>query len=144
MTTKSAVLVSVQLVCIAVLVLSGPVIPTKLPSQVVSGAGLFIIVWAATTLGMNNLRVQPEPGAQATLVIRGPYGAIRHPMYTGGMLIAIGWVWNEFSVLRLIAALALLLDFLVKLRYEERLLSERFPEYRAYMRESKRLVPWVY
>lgn len=144
MTKKSAVLVTVQLTCIAALVLTGPVIPGKIPALIVAGAGATLLVWAIAAMRLPNLRIQPEVAQNATLVTQGPYRVIRHPMYAGGMLIAAGWVWNDFTVMRMLAALILLLDYIVKLAYEETLLRERFPEYAEYMQRTKRLLPFIY
>jgi len=125
-------------------VLTGPIVPSKLPGGILVAAGLLLLLWAIGILGFNNLRVQPEPGARATLVTKGPYRVIRHPMYTGGLLIAAGWVADVFVVARLLAAVVLALDFVVKMTYEEQLLAQRFPDYRKYMETTKRLIPFIY
>ncbi len=38
----------------------------------------------------------------------------------------------------------LLIDLVLKLTYEERLLVESFPSYAEYRQHSKRLVPFIY
>ena len=144
MTKKSAITVSVQLVCIAVLVLTGPVIPRNPVALTLAGAGVAVIAWAVVVMGFYNLRIEPDVHEQARLVTRGPYRMIRHPMYTGGTLIVAGWLWEDFTWIRLIVGLLLVADFMVKLRYEERLRMERFAEYTDYVRRTKRLVPYVY
>lgn len=37
----------------------------------------------------------------------------------------------------------LLVDLMIKMRFEERQLCKRFPTYAAYMQRTKRLIPWV-
>ena len=144
MTRKSAMLVSVQLVCIVILVVTGPVIPRQLWPLIAMCAGITLIVWAVAKIRFYNLRIEPEPSKESRLITSGPFRLIRHPMYSGGMLIGVAWVWNDFSLLRLFMLVILFVDFLVKLHYEERLLTERFPEYAEYMKRTKRLVPFVY
>jgi len=115
-------------VCIVVLVATGPVIPRNPDALVMACAGFAVILWAMAVMGIYNVRIEPDVQEHARLVTKGPYKFVRHPMYTGGTLIALAWVGDDFSVLRLIAAVVLLADFVVKLRYEETLLAARFPE----------------
>jgi protein-S-isoprenylcysteine O-methyltransferase Ste14 len=65
-------------------------------------------------------------------------------MYSAVLLIALALVLGRLSVAR-VAVWALLLGvLLVKLDYEETLLARRFPEYTAYRKRTKRLIPFVY
>ncbi len=144
MSRTSITTVVVQLLCIALLVLTGPVIPQRPIPLALAGAGVLLTLWAVAVMGVHNVRATPDVPEHARLVTKGPYKVVRHPMYTGGMLTAAGWVWNDFTVIRMIVALILLLDYIVKLRYEEKLLKNRFPEYADYSRRTKRLVPFVY
>ena len=144
MTTKSITLVSVQLLCIMVLVITGPVVPRTVGPLALVVGGVAIIVWAMFSIGLRRLTVGPEPRRDARLVTRGPYRMIRHPMYTGGSLITAGWLWGDFTVLRLVVGIVLIGDFLLKLRYEESLLAARFENYRDYMQTTRRLIPFIY
>jgi protein-S-isoprenylcysteine O-methyltransferase Ste14 len=143
-TRKSVITVSIQLICIAALVVTGPVIPRNRATLALACAGVAVILWAVAAMGVYNVRVEPDVHEHARLVMKGPYGFVRHPMYTGGTLIALAWVCDDFSVVRLLAALVLFADFVVKMRYEETLLAARFSEYPDYMRRTKRLVPFLY
>jgi len=80
------------------------------------------------------------------LIDSGPYRYIRHPTYTGALLAFIGFgfcLGNWLSILFL--TLPMLGALLWRIHIEERALIEALGEsYRAYMRRTKRLVPWVY
>jgi protein-S-isoprenylcysteine O-methyltransferase Ste14 len=86
----------------------------------------------------------PHPRAGGRLVETGPYRFVRHPVYAGLILAALGWAIWRISVLAVLAAalLAVVLD--LKRRREEAWLAARFPEYRAYRERTKALVPFVY
>jgi protein-S-isoprenylcysteine O-methyltransferase Ste14 len=79
-------------------------------------------------------------------VIRtGPYKLVRHPSYTGGMLmnIGVGLALCSWLSLALLTATALA-TYAYRVRIEEHALIETLGEpYRAYMRECRRFIPYV-
>jgi len=91
-----------------------------------------------------NLTPVPRPREDARLVDTGAYALVRHPLYGGLALGALGWsllVASPLSLL-LVAVLAIVLD--LKSRREEAWLRERYPGYLAYMARTRRLIPWLY
>jgi protein-S-isoprenylcysteine O-methyltransferase Ste14 len=79
------------------------------------------------------------------LIRRGPYGLVRHPIYTG-MLIAVIGTAMAFGELRDLLALPLAVaGFWLKARSEEDLLMSNFGDrYAAYRREVRgAIVPYV-
>ena len=73
----------------------------------------------------------PKPVEQASLRRDGAYGLVRHPMYGGVLLMALGWslVSSPLALLPWTVA-AGFLD--AKRRYEEAWLLEEHPEYEEY------------
>ncbi|WP_179221971.1 methyltransferase family protein [Inquilinus limosus] len=107
-------------------------------------AGLGFAVWARVHLAGNwsgtvTLKQDHE------LVRSGPYALVRHPIYTGVLLAAIGTVvaidrWSALVALALMAA-----AFLRKIVIEERFMAEAFgPAYADYSRGTARLVPYLW
>ena len=86
----------------------------------------------------------PRPIAGAPLIESGAYRLIRHPIYSGLVLAAIGWGLVTGSILAIGATGLLFLLFAAKSRLEEIWLVAIHPEYRAYQRRTKRLIPWIY
>lgn len=107
------------------------------------GVGGWALLTAFRELGPN-LTPFPRPADGATLVRKGIYGQIRHPIYAGLMLAGIGWATASRSLPAFVAALALCLFLDAKARREEAWLLERYPDYAAYRRQTRRFLPGVY
>jgi protein-S-isoprenylcysteine O-methyltransferase Ste14 len=84
------------------------------------------------------------PREPAALVDRGPYRRVRHPMYLAELAMALGAPLTLAAILSLVVTLAFTAVVLRRIAVEERVLAERVPGYRAYVRRTSRLVPHVY
>ncbi len=77
------------------------------------------------------------------LITDGPYGLVRHPIYTGmtGMLLATGFAIGHWSSL-IIAAFLFAAGTAIRILSEEKLLREAFEaEYETYARKVPAIVP---
>jgi protein-S-isoprenylcysteine O-methyltransferase Ste14 len=107
-------------------------------------AGGALAVAGLFGLGQANLTALPYPKDEARLVETGPYAVVRHPIYSGLILGALGFGLLVQGWLTVGYALVLFAFFDVKSRREERWLVERFPEYAEYRTRVRKLIPWVY
>jgi protein-S-isoprenylcysteine O-methyltransferase Ste14 len=110
---------------------------------VVGAVGIVLFIAGALRLG-RNLTPFPRPKRDATLVEDGVYAAVRHPIYGGLSLAALGWalVWRSPVTLGLSVLLFLFFD--IKSRREEQWLRQVFPRYAGYQRRVKKLIPLIY
>ncbi len=112
---------------------------------VVMWLGIAVRVWAVVVLGKSfRTTVEVDPGQP--VVDRGPYRFVRHPAYTGMLLISVG-VGLAFGNWPSLAALVLLplAATLRRITVEEAALAEILgPPYLAYQQRTKRLVPRVW
>ena len=69
---------------------------------------------------------------------------VRHPIYSGVLLTALGacLISGSWLALAFWLALCVLLD--LKSRREELWLAERHPEYTEYLKQTRKFVPWLY
>ncbi len=107
--------------------------------------GVFLRVWAVVVLG-NSFRTTVEVSNNQQLVQRGPYRFIRHPSYSGLLLICCGFGIADQSWLSLAIAIGLpLIALLYRIRVEEAaLVSEIGPEYQEYQQHTKKLIPGIW
>ena len=103
-------------------------------------AGLAVVVVAASSLG-RGLTASPLPNAAAQLRADGAYRWVRHPIYGGILLGAAGVVVASGSAARLAILAALSVLLVVKARWEERWLRDRFPGYASYAAVTPRFLP---
>jgi len=124
--------------------ITGPLLPGNKLLLAVELLGIALGIWAVVTMGIGNFNVTPDPLKSSRLVTQGPYRFIRHPMYLALLLVTLPLVTTKFSLLRLAIWLALLIDLVVKLNYEEGMLTAQLEGYRDYKQQSYRLIPFIY
>ena len=117
--------------------------PWLAAGSVLAAMGIALVAAGLHALGPN-LTPLPHPKDGATMVTSGAYAIVRHPIYAGIVLAALGWGLAWRSPITVVLAVALFAFFDVKSRREERWLVEAFPAYAGYRRRVKRLVPFVY
>ncbi len=105
--------------------------------------GLLFAIWSRRALG-NDWSQDVELKQGHRLVLRGPYGLVRHPIYSAHLLMALGSAISFGTWLGYAAVASFFVGFRVKLAQEEELLLRSFPdEYPDYKARVKALVPWV-
>lgn len=93
---------------------------------------------------LRSLRVVwPKPTDDAKLVTDGVFKRMRHPIYTGLLLIGYGIGIASGPVPQLFFAIALHVVLRNKAALEEKFLAEKFPEYPDYVQRTGRFFPKV-
>jgi protein-S-isoprenylcysteine O-methyltransferase Ste14 len=137
----------VALASLPYLATMAPQTPIRWVLLLIGCAELLIGGWAIARafadLG-RSLTPLPRPHADAEMVERGIYRRIRHPIYAGLILAAIGWATLSGSPPAFAAAVALAVFMDAKARREEAWLADRYAEYAAYRTRTKRFLPGVY
>jgi protein-S-isoprenylcysteine O-methyltransferase Ste14 len=108
-------------------------------------AGEAIRIWARVTLG-RYFTYEVETSSDQEIIQTGPYRAVRHPSYTGLLLILVGFgvLWGNW-VGAAIGALLTLIGLWYRIRVEEEALSVDLGDaYTAYAKTHKRLLPYVW
>jgi protein-S-isoprenylcysteine O-methyltransferase Ste14 len=107
-------------------------------------AALWLFRRSHADLG-RNWSISLQVRQQHALIKTGIYRLIRHPMYSSFFLLGIAQMLllpNWFAGVSGIAGAGLLFAF--RVRREEQMMLESFgDDYRAYMAQTKRIVPWV-
>ncbi len=107
----------------------------------ITATGIGIAFWARAYLGGNwSGAVTVKVGHQ--LVRSGPYGFVRHPIYTGLMLALVGTALARGQVRGLVGVMLAYAGFRMKSLIEERVMMNTFgAQYEAYKRSTGAIVP---
>lgn len=112
-------------------------VPCAIASLFLSAAGSLIVTWGVVSLG----RSFGVFVAVRKVVLAGPYRYVRHPIYSGYVLMWLGIILANLSIaiVALVAVHTLLMIY--RARLEERRLAEASPEYRAHLAQTGFLFP---
>lgn len=116
----------------------------RLLGMAVTLLGLVVIglsIWTHFRANRAMVNVSPEPNASNQLVETGIYARIRHPIYTGVMLAAVGAAVTHGHVAGLVIAILLCIFFAYKSTVEERWLMQVYPTYADYRIRAGRFWP---
>lgn len=139
-----------QLVLLGLVAISGLVTGQAFSVGLASLAGLALMLAGAALLGRglvdlgSNLTPLPHPRDGGQLVDSGIYALVRHPLYSGLILTAVGWSLVSVSLVTLALTAVLAVFFDLKSRREEAWLGQHFSGYAAYAARTRRFIPWVY
>ena len=105
-------------------------------------AAVALAVWARRSFPRGVFRVGANPGGTA-LLRTGPYRWIRHPMYAAALLLVGSGVLAHLSWLAGAVGVVVAGVVAARVTFEEQLLRASYPDYAAYAKSTRALVPYV-
>jgi protein-S-isoprenylcysteine O-methyltransferase Ste14 len=107
--------------------------------------GYFLMAWALITLGLSYQLGGSVPRSEDKMIMNGPYGLIRHPMYTSALSISLGLAcliqsWAFFCVFGIYL---ILISLLIPME-EDGLRKAYGNQYEVYRQKARKLIPFIY
>ena len=99
--------------------------------------GSIPFIWGHFVLG----KPTHMPSVRDKLMRESLYACVRHPIYSGGMMICVGLALLKPTATFVVTCAFGVLWLLIQARLEEVDLLRRLPEYREYMKEVPRFIP---
>lgn len=115
----------------------------ELVGALISMLGLIVCIWARKTLAGNwSMQLDVKKGHE--LITKGPYAFIRHPIYTGFLLLFLGTALEINTVGAMIGLFILIIGCYLRIIGEEKLMIKTFGDkYINYKAHVKSLVPYL-
>ncbi len=121
----------------------------ELSASNILGLILFIVGFSIAIVAVRALRefysstLVIREGHQ--LITRGIYRFIRHPIYSGVILVCMSVPLYALSLFGFLVMVVLIPIFLIRIRLEEAMLTDEFGDaYRDYVAGTRKLIPFVY
>jgi protein-S-isoprenylcysteine O-methyltransferase Ste14 len=114
---------------------------SRLASDLLCIAGMALLFAGIFRLG-HAIQIDPIPRQDASLVTTGIYRWFRHPIYTSIVVVVIGLFLHTPTPAVALASVIVIGYLAVKVRFEEKLLAMRYPDYEQYRQRSWGLIPW--
>jgi protein-S-isoprenylcysteine O-methyltransferase Ste14 len=114
--------------------------PIVIAIQVAAAA---LSIWARRSFQSGEFRVTAGP-VSSTVMRRGPYRFLRHPMYSAVLIFIWAGVLSHLSTWTLAAGGVVTAVAITRVFAEERMLRARYPDYAGYAATTKALVPFVF
>ena len=114
-----------------------------LAGQFLAVSGYLFVYWVMKTNSFAGSTIEVEAGQN--VIHSGPYAIVRHPMYTGMSMTALGipLALASYMAMPIFALTIPLLMF--RVIHEERTLQRDLPGYPEYCEQTRfRLVPWIW
>ena len=141
--------ISIPTICVVVLSIIIPFSYYKLPIVsekfelliiTMSFACSLLFLWSVIHLH-RNFAVLPTYRSSIT---KGPYGFVRHPIYSSYLLLDLVFVISVFDVLWCVVWVLEFISLFMRTLLEEKLLTQNSNSYKSYMNRVKyRLIPFI-
>lgn len=143
---KGRLLVTVQFLLLGGLILiSSEDIFSGNSSVDVFGLSLEIIGFIVVIMGFRglgkSLTANPVPIKGGKLITTGIYSRVRHPIYLGLILVSLGIVLTNGSVIKFGFWVLLVFLLIFKMKFEESLLIKTYPGYKQYQEKVPGIFP---
>jgi protein-S-isoprenylcysteine O-methyltransferase Ste14 len=117
---------------------------TGIIADIVTLIGLIIILWARIVLG-GNWSTTAVLKENQELIQNGPYRYVRHPIYSGLMLMILGMAIYYGRTIGFVVFIISFIASCLRARQEEKLLTRHFPEeYPNYKARVKAFIPFLF
>ncbi len=115
----------------------------NLVGEVLVALGLLIVFFVFRENSYTSATI--EVGAEQKIVTTGPYATVRHPMYSGALVMLLGVPFALGSWWGFVALIPISLVIIARLLDEEKFLAQNLPGYTEYLTKVHyHLIPYIW
>ena len=138
----SGVAYGVAVLAVASLFYQHHLFASKAPLMVVQAGAVVLMIWSRVTFGRRSFHATAS-STEGGLVRSGPFRYLRHPIYASILYFSWAGQIESQTIASIGAGAVLTLALVVRMLLEERSLMAAYPEYEAYSKEVKRVLPFI-
>ena len=142
--TYFAVLSVIQILCLAYIVVTGPIFTNNIYILLFEVIAIFNIFWTLWTIKIDKFSLFSSKSKMRRLIPKGPYKYVRNPVYCSLLIIAVAMVINSFSFVRLIFLFILIVSMFLLTILIDYHLVKKFSDYSLYKQRTYRLIPFIF
>lgn len=141
--TGSLLALLVAVLGIFFLITRGYVFSKNVIALPIQAFAALLMLWARITFGLRSFHAAATT-TEGKLVVNGPYRLLRHPIYAS--LIYFFWasVIAYPYIETLAAVIVITAGLFIRMLLEEKHLLSAYPEYAAYAKRTKRIIPFLF
>ena len=127
---------------LAVLIAIDAIFATRPVTIAIQAAAVLLMIYARVTFGRRSFHAAANP-TEGGLVTSGPYAVLRHPIYAAVLYFTWATIADHPSWITVGGGVLITAGAIARMLMEEQMLARRYPEYRDYMRRTRRVVPYL-
>lgn len=108
----------------------------------VQALAALLMLWARLTFGRRSFHANAIP-TEGGVITTGPYKFFRHPIYASLLYFIWAGILSHLSLLNCLLGLVPIAGLTIRMLAEERLVTEKYPEYSTYASHTKRVIPFI-
>jgi len=132
----------VAVLVLMILVLRESILAVGFFAIIVQVLAVLLMLWARFTFGRRSFHAIADP-TEGGLITSGPYHYLRHPIYAAIMYFLWAGILSHMSLWNVLLGLLATIGLFIRIFAEERLVTERYPNYAEYAVRTKRIIPYV-
>lgn len=106
--------------------------------------GIFLSIWGLISIGKSSYSPLPTLRKRNKFSKQGVYKYIRHPIYSGLMFIGLSFLLSRFVLPVTVVFILFIWVTIVKANLEEKLMQEKYLNYKEYLKQSRKFIPFLY
>ena len=141
---KLLLLLVVQILAVAFIIITGPVITDNIVILAIEVLALFLIIWTLWTIMIDKFSLHNPNLKKSRLVPKGPFIYVRYPVYSALLILTVCWMINYINVWRFLVFVILLISIVRTVSHYEHILSKNLSDFGLYKQKTYKLFPFVY
>lgn len=134
---------AIAVLALVTLIFQESILAAGIVAVLVQILAVLLMLWGRVTFGGRSFHATADP-TEGGLVTSGPYHYVRHPIYAAIMYFIWAGIFSHLSLINALLGIVATIGLVIRIFAEERLVTERYPDYVEYALRTKRIIPFAF